>query len=236
MTFVVPMASKTFNTDIMDNLNNSHTPGFGGQEPRLLQQVAHDLRQPVAAILALASAAQAEANVPASVLRYVEQISAEGGWILKVIGDLVEASGAQGAEPLAIGALLCDVVASERLTFTGHIELRQQDGELRYVLAASTRLRRALANVLSNATRAAGPGGCVELTAHSRGDAEIIEIADDGPGFGEVGQMHGIGLHITREILAECGGWMEIERLPCARTVVRLVLPLLNCGHRAGGR
>lgn len=231
------MANESLNTGITNKLNNSHAPGFREQGSRPLQQVAHDLRQPVAAILALASAAQSEPNVPASVLRYMEQISAEAGWILKVIGDLlIEASGAQGAEPLAIGALLRDVVASERLTFTGRIELRQQDGELRYVLAASTRLRRALANVLANATRAAGPGGCVELTAHSRGDAEIIEIADDGPGFGAVGQMHGIGLDITREFLAECGGRMEVERLACARTVVRLVLPLLDCGHRSGGR
>jgi signal transduction histidine kinase len=205
------------------------------EEPGPLQQVAHDLRQPVAAILALASAAESEADVPAPVLRRLEQISEEASWIFKVIGDLLaEASGEHGSEPVAIAPLLREVVASERLTFAGEIVIEQQDGELRHVMAVATRLRRALANVLSNATRAAGPDGRVELSVCQRGDAEIIEIADDGPGFGQVGPVHGIGLQITRQIVAECGGRMEIDRLASGRTVVRLLLPLLSCGHRAG--
>jgi signal transduction histidine kinase len=203
----------------------------------LLRQVAHDLRQPVAAILALASAAEAEPDVPVPVLRRLDQISEEASWLFRVIGDLLaETEGEQGTEPVAINALLRDVVDSERLTFAGQIELRQPAGELRHVLAVGTRLRRALANVLANATRAAGPDGQVELAACSSGNAEIIEIADDGPGFGQVGQVHGIGLQITRQILAECGGRIEIDRSASGPTVVRLTLPLLSCGHGTGGR
>jgi len=216
---------------------DTDNPGAVPQGPGRLQQLAHDLRQPVAAILALASAAESEADVPAPVLRRLEQISEEASWIFRVIGDLLtEAGGDCGAEPVAIAPLLSEVVASERLTFLGQLDLRQDDGELRHVVAVGTRLRRALANVLSNATRAAGPSGHVELVARSRGDAEIVEISDDGPGFGRVGHVYGIGLQITRQILAECGGRLEIERLAGSRTVVRLVLPLLSSGHRAGGR
>jgi len=237
------MTARVKNTVISKNTVVSMTripldtdnPDILPQAPGLLQQVAHDLRQPVAAILALAAAAESEADVPAPVLRRLEQISEEASWIFRVIGDLLaEASGEQGTEPVAIAPLLREVVASERLTFSGEIELQQQDGQLRHVMAVGTRLRRALANVLSNATRATGPGGRVEVIARSRGDAEIIEIADDGPGFGRVGPVHGIGLQITRQILAECGGRMEVERLASGQTVVRLVLPLLSCGHRAG--
>jgi signal transduction histidine kinase len=203
----------------------------------LLRQVAHDLRQPVAAILALASAAESEPDVPMPVLRRLDQISEEASWIFRVIGDLLaEADGAQPAEPVAVNALLREVVDSERLTFSGQIELHLQAGEPRHVLAVGTRLRRALANVLANATRAAGPDGQVELVARASGGTVVIEVADDGPGFGQVGQVHGIGLQITRQILAEHGGRMETEQPSAGRTVVRLTLPSLSCGRGAGGR
>jgi signal transduction histidine kinase len=213
-------------------VDNSPDPA---SEQGLLRQVAHDLRQPVAAILALAAAAESVPDVPVPVLRRLDQISEEAGWIFKVIGELL-ADGGQGTEPVAIDALIRDVVDSERLTFPGQIRLWQPAGDVRYVTAASTRLRRALANVLANATRAAGPQGHVELVVRSHGNTQIIEIIDDGPGFGQVGQVHGIGLQITRQILADCGGRMEIERRAPDRTVVRLWLPLLSRDHGAGGR
>lgn len=211
-------------------------------DPGQLQRLAHDLRQPVAAILALASAAQSQADVPAQVRQHLEQISAQGDWIFQVISDLLNTSGGdQTPEPVPIVSLLGDVVASERLTFRGQIEFRVDDQGPRHVLAVGTRLRRALANVLANATRAAGPSGRVELTAGPHGDTEIIEIADDGPGFGHLGQVHGIGLQITRQLLAECGGRLETDRQPPG-TVVRLILPLLITsqpaisGQQAGAR
>jgi K+-sensing histidine kinase KdpD len=161
-------------------VDNSPDPA---SEQGLLRQVAHDLRQPVAAILALAAAAESVPDVPVPVLRRLDQISEEAGWIFKVIGELL-ADGGQGTEPVAIDALIRDVVDSERLTFPGQIRLWQPAGDVRYVTAASTRLRRALANVLANATRAAGPQGHVELVVRSHGNTQIIEIIDDGPASG----------------------------------------------------
>ena len=103
-------------------------------------------------------------------------------------------------------------------------------------MAASTRLRRAVANVLANATRAAGPDGQVELTERPDGDAELIEITDDGPGPGRMARGHGLGLQIAWQMLAECGGQMEIERLAAGRTRVRMLLPIMPDHRRAGGR
>jgi signal transduction histidine kinase len=50
-----------------------------------------------------------------------------------------------------------------------------------------------------------------------------------------VAREHGIGLRITRRILAECGGWLEHEQLLSGLTLVRLVLPVEPAG-RAGAR
>ncbi len=143
-----------------------------------------------------------------------------------------------GAEPVDIARLVRDAVNSEQLTYARLISLHQPAAEPRYVMAATeTRLRRALANVLANATHAAGPHGHVQITERFNGDTEVIEIIDDGPGFGfaAAGGGTGIGLRITREMLAECGGRMEVGRLTSGQTLVRLLLPVMTAGGQAGG-
>ena len=207
------------------------------QPADLCRWVAHDLRQPVAAILTLTSATAAEPQLPEPVRQRLAQIAGEAQWMSKVITELLAGSAAaagQAAGPVDVAALVRAVVDAELLTYRGQIIVRQPDGP-RYVMAASTRLRRAVANVLSNATRAAGRSGQVELTERPDGDAELIEIIDDGPGFGRVARGHGLGLQIARQMLAECGGRMEIERLVAGRTQVRMLLPIVS-NRWAGGR
>jgi K+-sensing histidine kinase KdpD len=201
----------------------------------LVRQAAHDLRQPVAAILALATTAGAETTVPARVQRRLDQIVDEARWISKVIHDmLAQAEVTQRLTAVDVSGLVRDVVTSERLTYPGRIVLRQPDLQPRYVLAISAQLRRALANVLANATRAAGKDGCVQLTEQTENGAESVNIVDDGPGFGYVEAEYGIGLRATRQTLAECGGRMEAERLPSGHTLVRLLLPIMSRDRTAG--
>ena len=202
--------------------------------PDLIRQAAHDLRQPVAAILALVSAAAAHSQEPDQVRRRLGQIAEQATWMSKIIRDLLMVQ--DGTEVADVCALVRDAVAAERLIYPGLIELHQADGEPRYVVGTPVRLRRALANVLSNATRAAGQDGRVELTQQPGRDVELLEIVDDGPGFGKVARDHGIGLRVTRQMLAECGGWLEHERLPTGQTLVRLFLPNASAGRGAGAR
>jgi signal transduction histidine kinase len=200
----------------------------------LVRQAAHDLRQPVAAILALVSAAGTPDQTPDQIRQRLGQIAEQASWMSKIIRDLLQAG--DGADAVDLPALVRDAVAAERLTYPGSLELHQPDGPAVYVLGTQVRLRRALANVLSNATRAAGRGGRVEL-AEQRGEGvEILEITDDGPGFGNLAPGYGLGLRMTRQLLAECGGWMESERLLPGQTLVRLFLPIMPAAHEAGAR
>ena len=201
--------------------------------------MAHDLRQPVATILTLTSATATEPQLPERVRQRLAQIAGEAQWMSQVITELLAGSGAAAghdAEPVDVAGLVRAVVDAELLTYQGRIVVRQPGGGPRYVMATGTRLRRAVANVLSNATRAAGRNGQVELTERPDGDAEVIEITDDGPGFGEVARGHGLGLQIARQMLAEYGGRMEIERLAAGRTQVRMLLPVVPGSRWAGGR
>lgn len=213
----------------------------GAQQRRgPVQQAAHDLRQPVAAVLALASAALSDEPAPDRVQQRLEQIVAEAHWLSKIINDMLTEPGAPpSAEAVDIVTLVRETVKSEQLICAAPISLQQLDQGPRYSMAAGTRLRRALANVLANATRAAGPDGHVKLTERAAGKTELIEVVDDGPGFGSMAAGHrsgiGIGLQITGQMLAECGGRMEVERLPSSETLVRVLLPVMPDGRVAGG-
>ena len=205
----------------------------------LCRWVAHDLRQPVATILTLTSATAVEPQLPERVRQRLAQIAGEAQWMSQVISELLAGSSAAAghdAEPVDVAGLVRAVVEAELLTYQGRIVVRQPGGGPTYVMATSTRLRRAVANVLSNATRAAGRNGQVELTERRDSDAELIEITDDGPGFGKVARGHGLGLQIARQMLAEYGGRMEIERLAAGRTQVRMLLPIVPGRRWAGDR
>jgi signal transduction histidine kinase len=216
----------------------STSPGDTPQRPEAVQQAAHDLRQPVAAVLALASAALADSQMPPRARRCLEQIVAEANWISKIIQDMLAGPpAAHNAEAVDIARLVRDTVNAEQLTCAQQIILHQPDHGPRYVMAVSTRLRRALANVLANATHAAGPDGHVQLTDRADGGTELIEIIDDGPGFepATVREGTGIGLRITRKILAECGGRMEVERLSSGQTLVKLFISVITDRRTADG-
>jgi signal transduction histidine kinase len=204
----------------------------------LVRQLAHDLCQPVAAIRALAYATSAEAQAP--VLQRLRQIGEQAVRLSELIDDLLagpRTAPGPNRDRTEIHELVRDVVESQRLTYPGRITLHQAGDNACYVLASATRLRRALGNVVGNATRAAGADGSVQLTQRTADDFEVIEIADSGPGFGQVALVHGIGLRITERVLAECGGHLDIERRAPGQTLVRLWLPVAfePCG-RAGSR
>ena len=234
-------------TDQRD-LTPADSRGWPAEARETVCHLAHDLCQPIAAIRALAYATPAEAEAP--VLQRLRQISEEAAWIAEIVDDLL---GGPRTSPLRrfdrteIHELIRDVVASQRLTYTGRIVLHQASGSACYVAGSPAKLRRALANVVANATRAAGADGSVELTGRTLEDMAVIEIADSGPGFGRIAPVHGIGLRIARRVLAECEGHISFERRPpvyldplsldrglVAETVDDDVRPLL--GEGAGDR
>lgn len=214
-------------------------PGRCGEAgiDEILRKLAHDLRQPIAAIRALAAAAAADVGAGEPVLRRLAQISDQASWISAAIDDALKPGGVRAAlarQRVPVRALVRAVVDTERLSYRGRISFDDSSSDDRYVIASATWLRRAVANVLANATRAAGALGDVGVYERADGDLEIVEISDHGPGFGRLEREHGIGLQVTRSVLAEIGGWLEVERRPGGPTLVRLNLPVAGPSEQAG--
>lgn len=189
-----------------------------GQEIDTVRALLHDLRQPVTAILLLSSTPGA---IGSSAL---ERISQQAQWMAELVDtvlsdaahdDVVSADVTQVADAAIIRAR-----STAECTLTLHSETTP-------VLARSrpVALGRAVACVLDNAVRAAGPGGAVDVRVEARADQVILRVEDDGPGLGRVSPQTSLGLTTTRAMVAACDGAFSLSsREPRgARAEIRLM-------------
>ena len=154
-------------------------------ERRLLQDVSHELRSPLARLNVAAALTQSETDRPAA----LEQIRKECERLNTLIGELLQLTRAEGEEgnlqkvPVDLRSLLAEVVDD------CSIEARARDCKLDLrappniaVLGDPELLRRAVENLVRNAIRYAEEGTSVEVTLDRRNEAAAIAIRDRGPG------------------------------------------------------
>lgn len=193
-----------------------------------LRQACHDIRQPIAGVLALAGAALAEPGLPDRVRARLEQISDLAEWQSVVIGDWLEASGDGEARPDGGAADVVRVVnealAAERATWPGEL-IFLWPCEPVFTPMHPVVLRRILANVVGNATRAAGPSGTVRVEAGCHSDRMVVAVSDTGPGFGRLPGGSGLGLRSAARQAVRYGGRVECGRGSQGGGQVSLWLP-----------
>jgi two-component system sensor histidine kinase KdpD len=193
-----------------------------------LQQACHDFRQPIAGVLALAGAALAEPGVPENVRTRLNQIIELAEWQSDVIMHWLQAPGGRPVESghADVVQVVNEAMAAERVTWTGELIL-SWPAEPVFVPLHSVTMRRVAANLLANATRAAGPSGTVTIEVSSQASRMLLAVEDNGPGFGRLPRGSGLGLSaVAREARAHHG------RLECGRSSlgggrVNLWLPLV---------
>jgi signal transduction histidine kinase len=177
-----------------------------------LKVVMHEIRQPLAALFALAEAARSQPGLPAEARNLLTQIIeqaqevAAASW--SVLEPQVVAGGRRPGEVDA-GEVVESVLDGFALTWTGSLT-RSGDRDGLVVEGSRAALRRCLVNVLDNAVRAAGPSGRVAVTTRRTGPMVRILVEDDGPGFGHVAGRTGLGLRVTRQVLEAMGGELAV--------------------------
>lgn len=86
-------------------------------------------------------------------------------------------------------------------------------------------LHRALTNVLDNGARAAGCDGHITVKARQRDGQILVEVADNGRGFGQISHGRGHGMVTVDEVMRAARGRLEIRSGPEPGTRVRLRFP-----------
>ncbi len=187
------------------------------------------MRQPVAGVLALAGAALTEPGLPRSVHARLEQIVQQAEWLADMIQNWLHAD--EPGEPGAganLASIIAEAVAAECVTNPAEVNVLWP-AEPVHVSVHPVILRRILANVLSNAARAAGSSGTVTIEIRSQDGRALVVVDDSGPGFGGLKEGLGIGLRAAARNVVSYGGRLECGGGSLGGARVSLWLPLSAC-------
>jgi two-component system sensor histidine kinase KdpD len=216
----------------------------------LLNSVSHDLRTPLASVLASASSLL-DPNVPLDEqerTQFLRTIEEEANRLARLVANLLDMSRieAGAVDPRLAEVWLPDVVnpVVQRVRQTPSEQIIAVDvpESLPSVLVDPVRLEQVLANVLDNARRYAG-SGLVRIDGRPVGAGVELRIVDHGPGIPQGEQERifshfyrldnparraggtGLGLAICRGLLEAMGGHIWVETAPGGGAAFVLRLP-----------
>ena len=200
-------------------------------------ELVHDLRQPIACIRALANGCQAELGDDSPLASQLAGIDKQVSMLLGMVDSLLDAP-SERQESTELAHVIHDAVEVTRLTRSATVSTDETTSTCRSVRGREVTLRRALANVLDNAARSAGPEGHVLVSVEDVGDVAVVAVDDDGPGFGAVAPQRLLGLRSALHCLRASGGSLRVdisESLGGARVLLRLPLGDEVTQRTAGG-
>ena len=153
-------------------------------ERRLLQDISHELRSPLARLSFATERVRTAEDREAAVARLRKEVTRLTGLVSSLL-EVTRAEGdpsARSAQPVSLGELLADVVEDCRIEADAHhCRMRLRAGEPLSALGDVELLRRAFENVVRNAIRHAPEETEVEVTLERNGVAEV-SVRDYGPG------------------------------------------------------
>lgn len=212
-----------------------------------ISNAAHQLRNPVASILALAEAVEHAPNADAAKKRSAELVHAarEARDLTNKLLSFERASGtdiSQAGRPLDFKSLVQEVVATFKAQHPHqgialNVKMPARDVS---VQGDQTMLREAVLNLLSNAVIHGGPGlSHITLLLAADHKSAVLTVSDDGVGipadkhiqaisrFGQAGggPGSGLGLPIAARVIENHQGRLEIMDSATGATI-KLTLPL----------
>lgn len=209
--------------EVVPNVDAHATPGV----MEVLRETCHDMRQPVASVFALAAAAMADPSLPGAARARLEQIVEQAEWLADLIQHSLQlaAPSAPGPHRADLLQVAGDVVAAECMTWPGEARMISQPGAV-LTDVHPVLLRRMVANLVDNATRAAGPSGTVTVEVGRQQNLALLTVEDTGPGFGKIPGGLGLGLAAVSRNAVRHGGRVECRSSATGGTRVNLWLPL----------
>jgi len=235
--------SALFNT-MLDRIN-----GLMAAMSESIDNVAHDLRTPIARLRGLAERAlqtgdsTEQREALANCLEEAERILS----ILNTVMDISEAEtgGLQlRREPVALRALLAEVVELyEDVADAKKVKVTVESGDEVGVSGDRDRLRQVFANLLDNAIKYTPEGGHVRVAIARDGDSAVVTVKDTGAGIAAEHLPRiwerlyradpsrserglGLGLSLVKAYVTAHGGTIEASSQPGQGSTFVVRLPL----------
>ena len=226
------------------------------QQERWVSDVAHELKTPLTALLLVGDSLSAQVNSGNAVL--VERLQRELRRLQALVGDLLELSRLENTlprdglrrSPVDLPELVQQVwmglrpLAEPRAI---RLDLQVEPADVAVVVSGdSSRLHRALLNLLDNAIRFSPDGGTIHVGLRLRSGWCRLSVRDEGPGLSEEDSRRlferfyrgdpsrarsqqggtGLGLAIVQQIAHAHGGRIRAADHPQGGALLELLLPL----------
>jgi signal transduction histidine kinase len=209
----------------------------------LAAEIAHEVRNPLATLQTFLQLLPERREDPEFLTRYVDVVTGELRRMDRLLDRIVETARPASDEDSASAELGPSLVAVAELLRPGAVArgvglILDAPSEVRVALSEDA-LRQVLLNLVQNAIDATPPGGSVTARASARGNQIVLRVCDAGPGIPPARRERifepffttrperagGLGLAITRRIVEESGGTIEVDDAPGGGSEFRVRLP-----------
>jgi len=217
----------------------------------LLGAVSHDLRTPLASIVASAgSLRQTDVRwTEAERESFLSDIETEARRLSRIVSNLLDLSRMESGtlHPerswYDVAALIDDVVGRLRpLTQDHPVEVHVPE-DFPPVSLDYVEIDQVLSNLIENAARHTRPGSAIVISAQVAGAEAVVEVSDDGPGIpsdaldrvfepffrgpsGGTPRGTGLGLAVARGLVEAHGGRISVRNRAEGGAVFRFTLPI----------
>ncbi len=225
------------------------------QVRQFVADASHELRTPLATIAGYTELARRRPEDAESVQVALAKVEGESDRMTALVEDLLLLARLDSGRPLAreqvdLTRLLLEAVADARVLSPEHQWRLELPEDIVEVVGDEARLHQVVTNLLTNARKYTPPGSIVTVGVRREGDAWLLRIGDDGPGFPDgladhaferfvrgdaartrEGSGAGLGLALVKAIVDEHGGTVSLSSQP-GETTVAITLPLGSQDHR----
>ncbi|MEO3868451.1 HAMP domain-containing sensor histidine kinase [Nonomuraea sp. B12E4] len=234
--------------DTIDTMLDRLEQAFSAQR-QLIDDASHELRSPLTIIRANVDAVLAAPDASEEErLRAVAVVDRATTRMTRLVEDLLASARRQGTafadtelDLARVAGEACEEYATPAAA--RHVTIVRDLGPGLEMTGDADAVRRAVANLLSNAVRLSPPGGTIQVVAGRSAGWLWVAVRDDGPGLGEADQDRvfdrfwrgevsrrdrhtGLGLAIVRQIVESHGGRVSVfSRLGAGATFVLWLPP-----------
>ena len=233
------------------------------RKDEFLAMLAHELRNPLAPIMAAAELLVQDATAPAGVKQASAIIGRQARHLAGLVDDLLDVSritrglAVIDKSPLDLGTVVAEAVEQVQplVASRGHRLVLDVQAAPLTVCGDRKRLVQVVANLLNNAAKYTPPGGRIRLAAQAEAGRARLSVSDNGIGMtrelmGRAFELFaqaerdadraqgglGIGLAVVRRLVELHGGQIAVDSGgPGQGSCFTLTLPLAPGAAHAGG-